>query len=77
MNDQPHPFRRDLQADRPNPPEIRGVPCMRCNRLTESISCILYPDYWLCPSCTRFHHGIQNKATRMQQYHQDYGLTAE
>jgi hypothetical protein len=34
--------------------EIRGVPCERCEELTESIEC-LYGNYWLCPSCVRSH----------------------
>ena len=39
---------------KPEPPEIRGVPCERCEELTEEISCV-YGEYWLCPKCAKAH----------------------
>ncbi len=58
----------DLRLNRP---EVRGVPCERCENLTENIKCV-YGDYWLCPACIKAH---QIAAIRARNLNLFFGIT--
>lgn len=49
------------------PPEERGSPCQRCDRMTDSIRCV-NRTYWLCPDCAAFHEMIAAKTRRMNEH---------